>query len=107
MRRPSATESIPVIVVNDNHSLNQEKGPIDRAYGGKAYGRAYDDLMMFMDVDLAKVAEAIGCYAERIERPEDIGGALARAFASGRAAVLDLVSDVDAMAPQAQPIPPA
>ncbi len=96
----------PVIVVNDNHSLNQEKGPIDRAYGGKAYGRAYDDLMMFMDVDLAKVAEAIGCYAERIERPEDIGGALTRAFASGRAAVLDMVSDVDAMAPQAQPLPP-
>ena len=92
----------PVIVVNDNHSLNQEKGPIDRAYGGKAYGRAYQDLMMFMDVDLAKVAQAIGCYAERIERPEDIGGAMERAFASGRIAVLDMVSDIEAMAPQAR-----
>ncbi len=92
----------PVIVVNDNHSLNQEKGPIDRAYGGKAYGRAYQDLMMFMDVDLAKMAQAIGCYAERIERPEDIGGAMERAFASGRIAVLDIVSDIEAMAPQAR-----
>ena len=70
-----------VIVVNDNRSLNQEKGPIDRAYDGKATQRAYDDLMMFSDVNLARVAEAMGCYAERVERPSDIGDAMARAFA--------------------------
>ncbi len=92
----------PVIVVNDNHSLNQERGPITRAYNGQPYGRAFDDLMMFRDVNLAKVAEAVGCYAERVERPQDIGGAMERAFASGRIAVLDMVSDIDAMAPTAR-----
>ena len=92
----------PVIVVNDNHSLNQERGPIERAYGGEPYGRAYQDLMMFEDVDLARVAQAIGCYAERIERPADIGGAMERAFAAGKIAVLDMVSDIDAMGPVAR-----
>ena len=92
----------PVIVVNDNHSLNQEKGPIDRVYNGKPYGRAIQDLMMFNDVDLAKVAESIGCYAERVERPQDIGGAMDRAFASGKIAVLDMVSDIEAMGPVAR-----
>ena len=93
----------PVIVVNDNHSLNQEQGPIQRAYGGNPTQRAYDDLMMFLDVDLAKVAQAIGCYAERIERPQDIGGAMQRAFASGKIAVLDMVSDIKAMGPVSRP----
>ena len=91
-----------VIVVNDNRSLNQEKGPIDKAYEGKPTQRAYDDLMMFSDVNLARVAEAMDCYAERVERPADIEGALARAFAAGKPAVLDMVSDIEAMAPQAR-----
>ena len=47
-----------VIVVNNNRSLNQEKGPIDRAYDGNATQRAYDDLMMFSDVNLARVASS-------------------------------------------------
>lgn len=92
----------PVIVVNDNRSLNQERGPITRAYNGQPYGRAFEDLMMFRDVNLAKVAEAVGCYAERVERPQDIKGAMERAFASGRIAVLDMVSDIDAMGPTAR-----
>ena len=91
-----------VVVVNDNRSLNQEKGPIDRAYDGNATQHAYDDLMMFSDVNLARVAEAMGCYAERVERPSDIGDAMARAFAANKPAVLDIVSDVEAMAPQAR-----
>ena len=81
-----------MVVVNDNRSLNQEKGPIERAYGGQPYGRAFQDLMMFQDTNLAKVAEAIGCYAERVESPSEIGPAMQRAFASGRIAVLDMVS---------------
>ena len=43
-----------------------------------------------------------GCYAERVERPADIGGAMERAFAAGKIAVLDMVSDIDAMGPVAR-----
>jgi acetolactate synthase-1/2/3 large subunit len=39
-----------------------------------------------------QVAEALGAYAERIERPEDIRPALERAFASGRPAVLSVIT---------------
>ena len=92
----------PVIVVNDNHSMNQEAGPIQQAYDGQPYGKAYQDLMMFEDIDLASVAQAMGCYAERIERPADIAGAMERAFASGKIAVLDMVSAIDAMGPVAR-----
>ncbi len=92
-----------VVAVNDNRSLNQEKGPIDNAYGGNATQRAYDDLMMFSDLDLAKIADAMGCYSERVERPADIPAALNRAFAANKPALLDLVSDITAMAPQARP----
>ena len=88
----------PVIVVNDNRSLNQEMRPIREAYGEPLWGN-YRELLMFNDVDLAKVAQAMGCYGERVERPEEIRGALDRAFGADRLAVIDVVSDIEAMAP--------
>ena len=88
----------PIIVVNDNHSLNQEFNPIREAYGGELYGDALE-LMMFTEVNLAKLAEVMGCYAERVERPEDIQPALERARLSGRISVVDVVTDVNAMGP--------
>jgi thiamine pyrophosphate-dependent acetolactate synthase large subunit-like protein len=47
---------------------------------------------------LAKVAEAMGCFAIRVERPGELKGALERAFAANRPAVLDVVSDIKALA---------
>ena len=41
-------------------------------------------------VDHARLAESLGCYGERVERPEQIGPALRRAFQAGRPAVLDV-----------------
>lgn len=43
--------------------------------------------------DFVRMAEGYGCYAERVTRTADFAGALARARASGRAAVLELVTD--------------
>ena len=54
---------------------------------------------MFNDVNLAKIAETMGCHAERVERPEDIKGAIERALAADRIAVVDVASDLYAMAP--------
>jgi len=86
-----------VAVVNDNHSLNQDKRGDDRAYAGRP-GNA-EELYMFRDVDLAKVAEAIGCFAIRVERPGQIQSALEQALASGRPAVVDVVTDIEGIAP--------
>lgn len=43
--------------------------------------------------DICRMAEGFGCHAERVTRTEDFAPALARARASGRAAVLELVTD--------------
>jgi len=86
-----------VIVVNDNRSLNQETRLFDAAYGGQQRGRARE-MWVFEDINLAKVAEAMGCFAIRVERPSELRGALERAFAANRPAVIDVVSDIKAMA---------
>ena len=86
-----------VIVVNDNHSLSQETRLFDSAYGGQQRGRA-GEMWIFEDINLAKVAEAMGCFSLRVERPSDIKGALERAFAANKPAVIDVVSDIKALA---------
>ena len=83
-----------IILVSDDRSLNQEKCPTDRG--------AYDDLMMSSNVNLARVVGAMGCYAERVDRPTDIGSAMASAFASGHPAVLDMLTNVEAIASKAR-----
>ena len=47
----------------------------------------------FHDADYAAIARGFGCFGERVERPEEIGPALARAEASGLPAVLDVLVD--------------
>jgi acetolactate synthase-1/2/3 large subunit len=86
-----------VIVVNNNHSLNQEAHIFAQAYGGRQT-RGFE-MWQFLDLNLAEVARALGCYGERVETPEGIRAALERAVASGRPAVLDVVSDINALAP--------
>ena len=86
-----------VIVVNDNRSLNQETRLFDAAYGGQQRGSARE-MWVFEDINLAKVAEAMGCFAIRVERPSELKGALEQAFAANRPAVLDVVSDIKALA---------
>jgi acetolactate synthase I/II/III large subunit len=89
-----------VIVVNDNRSLNQETRLFDAAYGGQQRGKARD-MWVFEDINLAKVAEAMGCFSIRVERPSELKGALERAFASNKPAVVDVVSDIEALAARA------
>ena len=50
--------------------------------------------------DFAALAEAFGCHAERVERTDAVPGALDRALAAGRPAVLHLVVDPEALTPR-------
>jgi acetolactate synthase-1/2/3 large subunit len=45
--------------------------------------------------NLADAARAFGCYGERVERPDQIGGAIRRAADSGRPAVVEVMVDRD------------
>ena len=92
--------NIPVVsVVNNNHGLLQDKRGDDRAYQAVP-GSHSSDLWEFNDVDMAKVAEAMGAFGIRVDQPQDIQGAIEEALASGRPAVIDVVTDpLDSEAP--------
>jgi acetolactate synthase-1/2/3 large subunit len=92
--------NIPVVtVVNNNHGLLQDKRGDDRGYANVP-GANSADLWDFTDVDMAKVAESMGAFGIRVERPGDIQSALEQALASGRPAVVDVVTDpADSEAP--------
>jgi acetolactate synthase-1/2/3 large subunit len=88
-----------VTVVNDNRSLNQEKELFDAAYGGQQRGRAHE-MWVFEPANLAKAAEALGCVGIRVEHPGELADALRHALAADRPVVLDVASDIEALAPR-------
>jgi acetolactate synthase-1/2/3 large subunit len=96
-----------VIVVNNNSSLNQEINVYSRAYGGALHGR-HGELWHFRDTDFAAVAESMGVLGLTVRKAADFAGALDAALASGRPAVIDVVTEMEALAPLAvsQPAPP-
>ena len=93
--------NIPAVtVVNNNASGNQSKRGFDRAYGGEQTPKARE-LWTYRRVDLARVATDIGALGLRVERPADFAGALKEALQSQRPALIDVVTDIDAIAPLA------
>ena len=89
-----------IFLVNNNSSLNQEIPLIDDAYAQKPT-QGSRDLWGFRDVNFATIAEQMGCLGIRVERPDQLPGAFAKALAARRPVVLDVVTDYRAMAPKA------
>ncbi len=87
-----------VIVVNNNSALNQEIKLNDAAYGGKQRGRA-EEMWKFPDVNFAKIAEGFGCAGIRVEKASDLAGAIKSGIAMNKPVVIDVVSDMYAIAP--------
>ncbi|HXM55309.1 MAG TPA: acetolactate synthase [Candidatus Dormibacteraeota bacterium] len=86
---------VPVVcVVGNNGIWALEKHPMQRLLGTSllsdlAPGTRYD-----------KVVEALGGHGELVDRPEEIGPALDRAFRSGLPACVNVLSDPDAEYPR-------
>ncbi|HEX2405474.1 MAG TPA: thiamine pyrophosphate-binding protein [Acidimicrobiia bacterium] len=89
-----------ITVVNNNHSGNQSKRGFDRVYGGKQTEKALE-MWVFTEVDFAALAEHIGALGIRVEKPADLAPAFDRALSADRPVVLDVVTDIDALAPAA------
>jgi acetolactate synthase-1/2/3 large subunit len=89
-----------VTIVNNNGGGNQSKRGFDRAYGGTQTEQARE-LWTYNPMNFARLAEDMGALGIRVERASDIAPALARALAANRPAVIDIVSDIDALAPTA------
>jgi acetolactate synthase-1/2/3 large subunit len=83
-------ENAPIIVIITN----------DRAWGmikatqKLSYGERYCGVD-FTDARYDKLAEALGCYGERVTEPAQLQPALQRAVESGLPAVLDVIVDSD------------
>ncbi|MGH8870866.1 MAG: thiamine pyrophosphate-binding protein, partial [Acidimicrobiia bacterium] len=89
-----------ITVVNNNHSGNQSKRGFDRVYGGKQTEKALE-MWVFTEVDFAALAEHIGAVGIRVEKPSDLSPAFERAQSAERPVVIDVVTDIDALAPVA------
>lgn len=87
-----------VILVNNNSSGNQSKRGFDRAYGGEQTRQARE-LWTFTQVNFARIAEEMGAVGLRVENPADLAGALHKAFSLNKPVVVDVVTDIDALAP--------
>jgi acetolactate synthase-1/2/3 large subunit len=89
-----------VTVVNNNGGGNQSKRGFDRAYGGEQTAKARE-LWTYNPMNFARLAEVMGALGIRVERPSDFAPALARALAANRPAVIDVATDIEALAPTA------
>jgi acetolactate synthase-1/2/3 large subunit len=89
-----------ITVVNNNSSGNQSKRGFDRVYGGKQTEQALE-LWTYTKVNFARVAEEVGAMGIRVEKASDFAPALQRALTADRPVIIDVVTDIDALAPLA------
>jgi acetolactate synthase I/II/III large subunit len=89
-----------VTVVNNNGGGNQSKRGFDRVYGGQQTEKARE-MWTFSKVNFARIAEDMGALGLRVEHASAFPAALAQALAAGRPTVIDVVTDIDALAPTA------
>jgi acetolactate synthase-1/2/3 large subunit len=89
-----------VTVVNNNGGGNQSKRGFDRAYGGEQTAKARE-LWTYNPMNFAKLAEDMGALGIRVDRASEFAPALARAIAEKRPAIIDVATDIEALAPTA------
>jgi len=93
--------NIPVVtVVNNNRSGNQSKRGFDLAYGGQATEKSRA-LWVHSEVNFARIAQEMGALGIRVERPGELASAIEQAIAAKRPVIVDVVTDIEAMAPLA------
>jgi acetolactate synthase-1/2/3 large subunit len=86
---------LPIVtVVNNDRIWGMSAHGQDLIYG---QGRRVVTELAATRYDLA--AEGFGCHAEHVVEPADLAGALARAFASGKPACVNVMSDPSVIAP--------
>ena len=87
-----------ITLVNNNSAGNQSKTGFDKAYGGTQTEQA-KEIWNFTKVNFANIANEIGALGIRVEKPGDFNSALDQALSANRPVIIDVVTDVDAIAP--------
>lgn len=86
-----------VLVVNNNSGFGQGWPNLVKQVGNRP--QAAEQILRFGPTSFADVARAFGVAGIRVERPEEIGPALARALAMEEPVVVDVATDIDCRAP--------
>ena len=86
-----------VIMVNNNHSLNQEKDGVE-SYEGRS--PATDKQWLFPDTDFAAIAESMEAMGVTVAKPGDLHGALGQAFSAKRPVVMAVKRHLVGVAPR-------
>jgi acetolactate synthase-1/2/3 large subunit len=91
--------NVPVVlVINNNSAFGQGLVNVRRLQGNRPGNP--DEIIRFGPTDFAAIARAFGVRGLRVERAEDIAGALAEALAGDGPAVVDVVTDAEPRAPE-------
>ena len=87
----AARLSLPLVcVVGVDHQWGLEVGVYKRTFG---QGSAETGVHWSKHVRFDRIAEGFGCHGEYVEQDKDIGPAIARAYASGKTAVVHVAID--------------
>ena len=94
-------ERLPVVViVTNNFAFGNTRDRQRHAHGGRYVGVFYDN------PDFAAFARSLGGHGERVERDDELDGAVKRACASGKAAIIDVIQNQEEGLPRdMQPLP--
>jgi acetolactate synthase-1/2/3 large subunit len=90
-----------ITIVNNNGGGNQSKRGFDRVYADQPENNRSRELWTYNQMNFAKIAEDMGALGIRVEKAEDIAPALKRALTANRPVVIDIVTDIEALAPTA------
>ncbi len=87
-------ENIPVVyVVFNDEGLGNERAFQNEHYGGRFYAVDYKN------PDFGALARVFGAHGEHVTKPGELEGAIQRAFASGKPAIVDVMIDQNTLAP--------
>lgn len=87
-------ENVPVVyVVFNDQGLGNERAFQNEHFGGRYFAVDYKN------PDFGALAKVFGAHGEHVTRPGDLEGAIQRAFASGKPAVVDVMIDQNTLAP--------
>lgn len=85
---------------DDPNSLNQEINIFMPAYDGSPSDK-WGDMWRFSNTNFSKIAEDMGTLGIRVEYPHELRPALDQALACGKPAVVEVMSDIEVLAPKA------
>lgn len=87
-------EKIPVVyVVFNDQGLGNERAFQNEHFGGRFYAVDYQN------PDFGALSKVFGAHGEHVTKPGELEGAIQRAFASGKPAIVDVMIDQKTLAP--------